>query len=105
MVFASYSFLFVFLPIALMGYYLAARLGPTHAIAWLVIASLAFYAAWNPAFVVLLICSVAFNFAIGRALFAAEKREAMKLGNRLLLVGIAGNLLPLVFFKYLGPTL
>ena len=44
MVFASFSFLFVFLPIALVGYYLVAKLGAGYAVGWLVLASLAFYA-------------------------------------------------------------
>jgi alginate O-acetyltransferase complex protein AlgI len=105
MVFASYNFLFIFLPIALVGYYLAARLGTTYAIGWLVLASLVFYAAWNPAFVILLIASGVFNFTIGRALFAAEGKHSTKWGNRLLVLGVAGNLLPLIFFKYLGPVL
>ena len=105
MVFASYNFIFIFLPIALVGYYLAARLGASYAIGWLVLASLAFYAAWNPVFVILLVCSIAFNFAIGRALLAPERKEHKKSRHRLLFVGVAGNLLPLIFFKYLGPAL
>ena len=75
MVFASYNFLFIFLPIALVGYYLVARLGAQYAVAWLVLTSLAFYAAWNPAFVILLVCSIAFNFLIGRAMLARERQE------------------------------
>lgn len=105
MVFASYSFLFIFLPIALVGYYLAARLGANYAVGWLVLASLAFYAVWNPAFVILLVCSIAFNFAIGQALLAPERKEDAKSRHRLLCAGIAGDLLPLIFFKYLGPAL
>jgi alginate O-acetyltransferase complex protein AlgI len=105
MVFASYSFLFFFLPIALAGYYLAARLGATQAIAWLVLASLAFYAAWNPAFVLLLVGSIVFNFAVGRGLLGAQGREKAKARHLLLFAGISGNLLVLFFFKYFGPLL
>jgi alginate O-acetyltransferase complex protein AlgI len=105
MVFASYNFLFIFLPTALVGYYLAAKLGTNYAIAWLVLASLGFYAAWNPAFVILLVCSIAFNFAIGQALLARDREEDTKSRHRLLFIGVAGNLLPLIFFKYLGPVL
>jgi len=105
MVFASYSFIFIFLPIALVGYYLAGRLGATYAVGWLVLVSLAFYAVWNPAFVILLGCSIAFNFAIGRALLAPERKDDAKVRHHLLFIGIAGNLMPLVFFKYLGPAL
>ncbi|HXX18182.1 MAG TPA: MBOAT family O-acyltransferase [Candidatus Acidoferrum sp.] len=105
MVFASYSFLFIFLPIALFGYYVATKVGATTAVAWLTICSLAFYAWWNPKFVILLVASVAFNFAIGRALLSPKREDDSQSRNRLLFVGVLGNLLPLIFFKYLGPML
>ena len=105
MVFSSYSFLFVFLPIALIGYYRVGRLGSIYAIAWTVLASLTFYAVWNPYFVILLLVSIAFNFLIGQALLAPERAKNAKSRHRLLLVGVVGNLLPLAFFKYLGPAL
>ena len=105
MVFASYSFLFIFLPIALAGYYLATKLGANYAVSWLVLASLAFYAAWNPAFVILLVCSIGFNFAIGRALLAPKRQADTKSRHRLLFIGIAGNILVIFFFKYLATAL
>lgn len=105
MVFASYSFLFIFLPVALVGYYLTAKLGANYAVGWLVLASLGFYAAWNPKFVILLVCSIAFNFAVGRALLARQGEDDTKSRHRLLFAGVTGNLLPLIFFKYLGPIL
>jgi alginate O-acetyltransferase complex protein AlgI len=105
MVFASFSFLFIFLPIALLGYYVAARLGAWQATTWLVLCSLVFYGVWNPKFVLLLITSISFNFAIGQALLARADDENSMSRNRLLALGVVGNLLPLIFFKYLGPML
>ena len=105
MVFSSYSFLFIFLPIALVGYYLVARLGAEYAVGWLVLTSLAFYAVWNPAFVILLVSSIAFNFVIGRAMLGREREEDTKSRHRLLLIGIAANIAVLFSFKYLGPIL
>lgn len=105
MIFSSYSFLFVFLPIALVGYYLVAKLGAQYAVGWLVLASLVFYAVWNPAFVILLICSIAFNFAIGRAMLGRGIAEERPFRHRLLLIGVAANLIVLFSFKYLGPIL
>ncbi|HTZ95283.1 MAG TPA: MBOAT family O-acyltransferase, partial [Terriglobales bacterium] len=105
MVFSSYSFLFIFLPIALVGYYLVAKLGANYAVGWLVLASLAFYAAWNPAFVILLLCSIGFNFSVGRGLLRSQSEENNRLSNRLLFWGVAGNLIVLFSFKYLGPLL
>ena len=105
MLFASYNFLFIFLPIALVGYYLVAKLGADYAVAWLVLASLAFYAVWKPTFVILLVCSIAFNFVIGRAMLGREGEEDSKSRDRLLFFGVAANLLVLFSFKYLGPIL
>jgi alginate O-acetyltransferase complex protein AlgI len=105
MVFSSFSFIFVFLPIALVGYYLVAKLGAKYAVGWLVLASLVFYAMWNPVFVVLLLCSIAFNFSIGRAMLARDGEEHAKSRHRLLFGGVAANLLVLFSFKYLGPIL
>lgn len=105
MIFASYSFLFIFLPIALLGYYVATKVGATTAVAWLTICSLAFYACWNPKFVILLVASIAFNFAIGRALLAPKREDDSRSRNRVLFIGVTGNLLPLIFYKYLGPML
>src|ERR1700674_3475938 len=105
MIFSSYNFIFIFLPIALVGYYLVAKLGAEYAVAWLVLASLAFYAVWNPVFVILLACSIAFNFVIGRAMLGREREEDSKSRDRLLVVGIAANLVVLFSFKYLGPIL
>lgn len=59
MLFTSFNFIFVFLPIAVIGYYLLARLGTRFAVTWLVLSSLAFYSVWNPKFVILLISSIA----------------------------------------------
>jgi alginate O-acetyltransferase complex protein AlgI len=105
MLFASYSFLFIFLPIALIGYYFASKAGATFAVAWLTLCSLAFYACWNPAFLTLLLISIAFNFAIGRALLRSERENDTKWGQQLLWIGVAANLLPLFFYKYLGAIL
>jgi len=102
-IFASYSFLFIFLPIALVGYYVASKVRATFAVAWLTICSLAFYARWNPKFVILLVASIVFNFVIGRALLAPKREDDVKSRNRWLFIGLTGNLLPLIFYKYLGP--
>lgn len=66
MLFNSYEFIFMFLPLVLLGYYFVGqRFSKNAAIAWLVIASLFFYGWWNPRFVVLLVSSILFNFAMG----------------------------------------
>jgi D-alanyl-lipoteichoic acid acyltransferase DltB (MBOAT superfamily) len=65
MLFNSYEFLFLFLPITLAGYFWVARRGHEPAIVWLVLASLFFYAWWRPVYLLLLLFSMLVtNFSI-----------------------------------------
>lgn len=48
MLFNSYTFLGLFLPVVLVVYHVLARRSFPRALAWLTLASLAFYAWWNP---------------------------------------------------------
>src|SRR3546814_15471 len=96
MLFNAPEFLLAFLPTVGIGFFLIARIGrPDWAIAWLVVASLFFYAWWRIDFLPLLLLSVLFNFAVGRLLAARPH-------GWLLAVGIAGNLAALGWFKYAG---
>jgi alginate O-acetyltransferase complex protein AlgI len=100
MLFNSYSFIFVFLPIALAGYFLLARIGNFAAVIWLVLASLAFYASSNWQFVSLLLGSIAFNYFIGLALITSRLGPGAR--RAALAIGVSGDLLVLGFFKYAG---
>jgi alginate O-acetyltransferase complex protein AlgI len=97
--FTSYVFLFAFLPVALAGFFLAARWAGRRAAALvLVAASFVFYGWWNPAAVPLLAASIAGNYAAARLLIAWPQRprwQAAVLG-----LAIAANLAALVWFKY-----
>jgi alginate O-acetyltransferase complex protein AlgI len=105
MLFNSYVFLFVFLPVALAGYYAAAHLaGPGAARIWLCLSSLFFYAWWNPVFVLLLAASVAFNYALSRWLVGDDRSGPAHQGA-ILFVGVAANLLLLFYYKYLFPLI
>jgi hypothetical protein len=69
MLFNSYIFIFLFLPITLLGFHLIGSQGHHRvAVAWLVAASLFFYGWWNPAYLGLILGSMLFNYAIGVAL-------------------------------------
>ena len=98
--FNSYPFIFLFLPVALLGYFALGRLGNLAPVIWLALASLAFYASSNWQFVLLLLASIAFNYVVGLLLISA------RLGSRLrfaaLAIGVAGDLLVLGTFKYAG---
>jgi alginate O-acetyltransferase complex protein AlgI len=61
MLFNSYEFILLFLPIAVIGHFALARASTAAAIAWPTAASLVFYAAWNPPYVALLGSSILGN--------------------------------------------
>lgn len=96
MLFNSYEFLLVFLPITWVIFRLVARLrAPAAAMITLVTASLVFYGYWNPKLVLLLLLSVAFNY--GWSTWLDRSRAHAKL---LLAIGIGANLALLGYFKY-----
>jgi alginate O-acetyltransferase complex protein AlgI len=100
MLFNSYQFIFLFLPVALAGYFVAARIGPLAPVIWLALASLVFYSVSNWQFVALLLASIAFNYLIGLLLIAGPLRP--KLRFAVLTAGVAGDLAVLGYFKYAG---
>lgn len=99
MLFNSWEFIFLFLPITLLTFWGICRY--THhrfAIAWLVAASLFFYGWWNPTYLTLLIFSIVFNYGIGVSLSCSF---LIPLAKKLLLTfGIVINLALLSYFKY-----
>jgi alginate O-acetyltransferase complex protein AlgI len=103
MLFNSYPFIFIFLPLALAGYQVAARFHRRAVVAWLTFASLAFYAYWRPAFLLLLSASVVFNYGLSSLI--AYQRDRERPSRWLLWAGIAVNLLVLCYYKYLFPFL
>jgi alginate O-acetyltransferase complex protein AlgI len=103
MLFNSFPFLFLFLPLALIGFYTTARIGQRVATAWLVAASFVFYAWWNPAFVVLLAGSIAFNYVCSRWILRWQGRE--RLQTAVIILAITADLLLLFYYKYLFPIL
>ena len=103
MLFNSFIFLTLFLPLALAGYYLLGARLPRAAAAWLCGASIVFYGWWNPTFVGLLAASIVFNYAMSCLIVAAPARSA----RRRLWLGLAitADLALLVRYKYLATLL
>ena len=93
MLFNSYPFLFLYLPVVLGGFFLLGAFRPRAAAFWLALASVTFYGWWNWRFVPLLLASIAFNLSAGSAL--ARNRS-----GRLLALAISANLAALGYFKY-----
>lgn len=100
MLFSSYEFIFLFLPLVFFGYfYLLSKRLATGAKSFIVVASLFFYGWWNMAYLPLILLSMLFNYTIGTSL--SRKKEGRKVSAKtLLLVGIVGNLGLLGYFKY-----
>ena len=101
MLFNSYEFIFLFLPVTLIGFFSISRLGYRKgAIAWLVAASLFFYGFWNPIYLWLILFSIVFNYSVGIVLAAPYARGSRLRKKAVLTVGVTGNLLILGYFKY-----
>jgi len=100
MLFNSYPFIFLFLPITLIGYFVLVRLNHLAPVIWLALASLVFYSVSNWQFVLLLLASIAFNYVIGLLLISKRPRPASRVAA--LTIGVAGDLLMLGYFKYAG---
>ena len=95
MLFHSLQFL-LFLPVVMFAYWSLAR-RPTARKVLLVVASLIFYMAWNPAPVVLLLYLTIVDWAVGLWLSKTERPGARK---ALVAVSIVNNLALLGVFKY-----
>ena len=97
MLFNSYVFICVFLPIVVCCFFvIAKRYGRKPAQFWLVISSLFFYAWWDYRYLALLLLSILFNYKISCQI----SRKGMK--KFWLVAGIAGDLCLLGWFKYAG---
>lgn len=99
MIFNSYPYLFLFLPIALIGFQLLRGAPYRVAIGWLVAMSFLYYAWWRPADLWVIGASCGFNFLVGRQL-SGNAAEARKQG--ILVLGVVANLALLAWFKYAG---
>jgi D-alanyl-lipoteichoic acid acyltransferase DltB (MBOAT superfamily) len=94
MLFSSYTFLFQFLPATVLAFAAARRHSPRAGIMVLAGASLFFYGAWRPVYLLLLIASIAVNFGLGLRMEDPLRRRAI--GT----FGVALNLAVLCYFKY-----
>ncbi len=96
MLFNSVGYIFVFFPVVAIGYFfLNSRCSAKIANIWLVVASLYFYAYWNPIYLLLLVPSILFNFYFGEILQRHQSKWILGLA-----IGV--NLLTLAYFKYVG---
>ena len=100
MLFNSYEFIFIFLPISLFVFFQIGRYNQLWAAAWLGAASLFFYGWWNPVYVLLLLASITFNYFTGIYLVRGVARNDQSRKFFILFFGVACNLILLGYFKY-----
>jgi D-alanyl-lipoteichoic acid acyltransferase DltB (MBOAT superfamily) len=102
MLFVSYTFIFLFLPLTLVAYlWVGQRVGRTATIAFLTAASLVFYGYWKIIYIPLLLASVSVNYALGVWLRRQAEGGASARRRKLVLAaGVAFNLGLLGYYKY-----
>jgi alginate O-acetyltransferase complex protein AlgI len=97
--FNSPIFLFLFLPVVMIGYLWLNRNRPWLTLYWIAIASIFFYGWWNPRYVILLLTSVIFNYLAGSAISSIRKQSLQK-ATILLFFGVSADLCLLGYYKY-----
>ncbi|RKD22994.1 acetyltransferase [Ammoniphilus oxalaticus] len=97
MLFNSFEFIFIFLPIVFIIYFILNKRKLTElSKIWLILSSLVFYSWWNVAYLPLIIIPIVVNFSIGYAMNAKAQS-----GKRvLLIIGLLFNIGLLGYFKY-----
>jgi len=96
MLFSSFTFLFQFLPATVLAFAAARRHSPRAGILVLAGASLFFYGAWKPIYLVLFLASIGCNFGLGLLMADPARRRAVGI------FGVTLNLAALCYFKYTG---
>jgi len=100
MIFSTYKFILVFLPIVFIGYQLLNKFKfYTVSKIWLIVASLVFYYLGSPDFFWYFLGSVVGNYIIGSSIskLPAEEKIQRKI---LFAIGLIGNILLLGYYKY-----
>lgn len=106
MLFTASDFLFVFLPVVLSGYYVAARVFGSHLPRlWLTLSSLFFYGYWGPRYLLLMLASILFNYLLGSRISrlaqdVSGQSTRLRQCRWLLFGGITLNVGVLGCFKY-----
>lgn len=111
MLFNSYEFIFLFLPILFLGYFALLRFRLIiGAKSWLVGGSLFFYSWWNPVYLPLILASILVNYTIGSSIGISRERSKTNANSRkvlkslspqsLLIIGLVFNIGLLGYFKY-----
>lgn len=98
MLFNSYIFVLLFLPLAVIGYYTINRF-KKYALAevYLIGMSLWFYGYFNTSYLTIIVVSILVNFTLATLM---HKKERLK--KLLVIIGVVGNIGVLFYYKYMG---
>ncbi len=103
MIFSSYSFIFLFLPVTLLGFHLLRRTGRERLVKlWLTAASLVFYGLGQPDFLAGFVLTLLLNYLLILLMDKSRKKAARRAW---LTLAVAWNLGLLFWFKYLNFTI
>lgn len=100
MLFNSPEFIYLYLPIVLVGFFWLAATSHRIAAVWLAAASCFFYGWWNPVYLGLLGASIVFNYGMGIRLARESARPPGERRRAFLVFAVGANLLLLGYFKY-----
>lgn len=101
MLFNSYIFIFLFLPLCVTLYFVFYRLRLERtARLWLLGMSLWFYGYFNPSYVLIICGSIIGNFVISKILLRQREKGRMRSAKAVMLLGVAANVALLFYFKY-----
>lgn len=101
MLFNSFEFALIFLPIVFAGFIIIIQKGRwAWACSWLALASITFYGYWAPEYLFLLFISITTNYILGSEIQKATLKESSLKGKGILAFAITINLLTLIYFKY-----
>ena len=100
MLFNSFAFFLVFLPLCLSGYFVLSKYSIKASIVFLLLASVCFYGYWSLTYLPLLLGSIAINYGVGGLINHCKGSGNESAAKYALILGLVLNLGALFFFKY-----
>lgn len=97
MLFSSWQFIFVFLPVSLVVFFLIPAQPAWPRKIWLLVASLFFYGYWKIEYIPLLLSSIGLNYVVAEFITRHRHHPAARVA---IVLGVSLNLLLLGYFKY-----
>lgn len=95
------SYIFIFLPVTLLGYFLLNKYKKYNCSEYfLIVMSLWFYAYFNFYYLPIILVSIILNFLLGQIFLNSNTNKKSKM--LLLVIGLTGNIGILFYFKYMG---